>query len=116
MLSKSLSYAITLLVLGTMILICIECQVLSWIDLRSVGVTALVAIVFFAFRQRLEGWVSSAISPGKPQSITLQTKETPSQITWQAIRAFFLLVAAFVVLLAIFLFLVRQVLDNFIPS
>jgi hypothetical protein len=59
---------------------------------------------------RLNDWISAATSPGRPQSIRLNTDDTPAQITWAAIRATLTLVLICLILLVVFAGLMSNVL------
>jgi hypothetical protein len=115
MLSTALSYATTILLAAVLLIIGSEAGVFGWLDWPSVGLTIFALVVFVIFRARVEAWANGSARPGRPQSITHYTRETPSQITWSAIRSFLFLLAAFFVLFALFVFLAGRVLDVRIP-
>jgi len=53
----------------------------------------------------LEDWLSTATKPGRPQSITLKTTETPRQVTLAAIVAVVkLTIVACVIVAALYMF------------
>lgn len=49
----------------------------------GVGVTLVAAFITF----RLQNWGNAATRPGRPQTVTLQTRETPAQITRASLAA-----------------------------
>jgi hypothetical protein len=58
-------------------------------------------IAYGAIWTILIGWARSGGRPGQQQTITLHTDETPAQISWAAIKSFFLLLLLFAGLLLV---------------
>ncbi|HLF26136.1 MAG TPA: hypothetical protein VJG32_07360 [Anaerolineae bacterium] len=50
----------------------------------GIGVATLAGFIVF----QLQDWWSSATRPYRPQSVKIETKETPAQITFEAIFSF----------------------------
>ena len=78
------------------------------IDLQSYGIGFVVAAVIgFAWSQ-IEGWRSTAAKAFQPQKVTIDTKETPFQVTAAAVDGCFLAVIVLAGLVALAYFLVRD--------
>lgn len=111
MVSKILTTFIIALVCAIVIALIIACKVpfsLEQICYFAAGVVAAVLAGFGWFRLNI--WMGAATSPGQPQTIRLQTNDTPSQITWAAIRATIKLCLVSIALVVIFLSIMSRIL------
>lgn len=63
----------------------------------GVSIAGIMAFIW----TRLEVWARNGARPGQTQTITLHTDDTPAQISWAAIKSFFLLLLLFIGLMLI---------------
>jgi uncharacterized transporter YbjL len=78
------------------------------IDPRSYifGLAVAVAVGYVWFK--VDGWRGRVGRPSQPLTVTLQTKETPAQVTAAAIEGLFLFLLAVGVLVGLGYFLVKD--------
>lgn len=111
MIARTLSTIIVALVCAILIAIVFVLKLSFSADQIGGFVVGIVASVIAAFGWFwLNDWIGTATSPGRPQTIRLQTDDTPSQITWAAIRAIIKLSLVCVALVFIFLSIMGRLL------
>jgi hypothetical protein len=88
MISRILTAIILVLFAAILIALGVNFKIPLNLEQIAFFVLGILAAVIFGFAWfRLNDWIGTATSPGRPQTIRLNTDDTPAQITWAAIRA-----------------------------
>lgn len=74
----------------------------SPLDVTSFFAGVLATVIFGLLWFRLNNWHGSMGGMSRPQSVNLETKQTPARVTLSSILAFFKLVVSLLLLTALF--------------